>query len=497
MKHIRGGMSAIVKAMLLNFFSKDVNEFNFKTTGLRVPTETDVFGHIRADSIFFIEDEKACKIGFDVKGASGCKCCFGCQAFCGAKLHPPEGSYYVRHDEPDRSKWDPHTIETIKECIKAVDDAKGTGVGALQEVETNIGINYNPYGPLWDPYLVDLLDPPNCHYWDAMHCLYSSGGVAQFQANGYIYWLTKNGISLQDLDRFSTTVKGHRLKSKTFFQDRFVNDPLAHLKVFASECVDVVLVLNVHIDLVVGPSERMPEHVKCLQLLGEIAKILGKPQDIMRNLTVLEDKLHDHHVLYNRCGYKRIPKNHYLRHLPDCAAIHKIFMTCWAPERDHSNSKELARDCFNKCEKTILVRMNYQFFNDLADKPTILQETYLKDPLPCNTFDEMLGDGADVTASQHAVTVIGELGRGAYVWIVDVSAMVPVLCTVETFLHVRMPREADGSVQVMCTPLAYHGENKWLVQDVGRQVVEPVSHLMSRAFVYADPTTPCVVHARP
>ena len=109
----------------------------------------------------------------------------------------------------------------------------------------------------------------------------------------------------------------------------------------------------------------------------------------------------------------------------------------------------------------------------------------------------MLGDGADVTASQHAVTAIGELGRGAYVWIVDVSTMVPVLCTVETLLHVRMPREADGSVQVMCTPLVYHGENKWLVQDVGRQVVEPVSHLMSRAFVYTDPTTPCVVCVRP
>ena len=46
LKHIRGGMSAIVKAMLLNFSSKDVNEVNFKTSGLRLPTETDVFGHI-------------------------------------------------------------------------------------------------------------------------------------------------------------------------------------------------------------------------------------------------------------------------------------------------------------------------------------------------------------------------------------------------------------------------------------------------------------------
>ena len=63
----------------------------------------------------------------------------------------------------------------------------------------------------------------------------------------------------------------------------------------------------------------------------------------------------------------------------------------------------------------------------------------------------MLGDGAEVTVSQHAATALGELGRGTYVWIVDVSTMVPVLCTVETVMHVRMYREADGAVQVMCT----------------------------------------------
>ena len=116
---------------------------------------------------FFMQDERACKLGFDVKGASGCKCCFTCQAVCGATLHPPEESYFVRYDEPDRSKWDPHTPESIKECIKAVDTTNK--VGGLKEVETNIGINYNQYGPLWDPYLVDLMRAPHCHYW--MQCI--------------------------------------------------------------------------------------------------------------------------------------------------------------------------------------------------------------------------------------------------------------------------------------------------------------------------------------
>ena len=439
-----------------------------------------------------MEDERAYKIGFDIKGASGCKCCLSCRAICGATLHPPEGGYFVRFDEPDRSKWDPHTVESIKECINAVDAAKDAGP-ALKEVETNSGINYNPYGAFWDPYLVDLMRPPHFHFWDAMHCLYASGGVAQYQMNAYIYSLTQMGITVDDLDRFTNSTKGHRLQSKTFFKDRFVKSKNAHMRVFASECVDVVLVLSLHADLVVARTGSLPEEVECLQCLACIAKILGKPNDIMQNLTALEETLHRHHVLYNRCGYKRIPIHNYLRHLTDCIAMFEALLTAWAPERDHHYSKGIAQHCFDGCEKTILERSNYKFFSDLADKPTMLEETYLQNPTPCSTFDDMLG-GADVTASRDAITHIGELKRGTYVWIADATC-VPVLCTVETFLHVRM--DCRDSVQVMCSPMAYLSENTWSVQDTVRHVIEPVSHVMRRAIVYVDPSMPRVLHARP
>ena len=219
---IQGGMAAVVRMMLLTFFSKDTTDFNFKTSGIRVPTEADVFGDIRADCGFFIEDERACKVGFDVKGASGCKLCLYCKAICASHLHPAEGDYYVRFTEPDRSKWDPMTLADIKEVIQEIDAVKDNDE-LLKEMQTNTGINYNPQGPLWDPYLVELLDVPNCHYWDAMHCLYSSGGVAQYQTNGFIFALMElgTGFGLEDLDGFLATVKGHRLP-KVFFQDRFV-----------------------------------------------------------------------------------------------------------------------------------------------------------------------------------------------------------------------------------------------------------------------------------
>ena len=163
---------------------------------------------MRAGFGFFVEDEKACKTGFDVKGASGCKPCVYCKAICAAHLEPDD--YFVNYTEPDRALWDGVTHEEFKEFIQAVDAVKDSG--DLLEVQTNSGINYNPHGPLWDPYLVDLMNAPFCHYWDAMHCLYSSGGVALFQTNGFILAVLQHtSFELKDFDDFAASIEGTSL----------------------------------------------------------------------------------------------------------------------------------------------------------------------------------------------------------------------------------------------------------------------------------------------
>ena len=60
----RGGMAEITKQMLRTFFHP--SDFNFETTGVRLPTPAGLV-HVTAKFCFFCLEEKACKFLFNVK----------------------------------------------------------------------------------------------------------------------------------------------------------------------------------------------------------------------------------------------------------------------------------------------------------------------------------------------------------------------------------------------------------------------------------------------
>ena len=122
-----------------------------------------------------------------------------------------QSDYLVAITEHRRDKWDPHTPESFMD-IKAALDAVKDNTSELKELEVECGVNYDPNGFLWDPYLSQLLQIPNCIFWDIQHCLYASGGVAQIEVNGFVLEMLAHGITLVDLDTFAARAKGHKLK---------------------------------------------------------------------------------------------------------------------------------------------------------------------------------------------------------------------------------------------------------------------------------------------
>ena len=92
----------------------------------------------------------------------------------GAKSFPSAGDYFARFSEPDRNKWHPQTKDMLARMLVEVDAVKDNPE-ELEEIQFRTGIKYNPASLLWDPYLRDLVDAQHCHYWDAMHCLFTSG----------------------------------------------------------------------------------------------------------------------------------------------------------------------------------------------------------------------------------------------------------------------------------------------------------------------------------
>ena len=491
-EELEGGMPALLKKMVLTFF--DPSGWNFATTGLEIPVPGQPNENVRATFGFFILDERAVKLGLDIKGAAGAKCCgLECLNVCGAQTYPPQGDYFVRYSEPRRSRWHPHTRESFEQVLVELENVKDSP-SELAEMELRTGVNYNLHSILWDPYTRRLVGAPHCQFWDGMHCLCASGGIVQYQLNGFVLAILGCNIELTELDNFAAKCAGHKLDGN-FFTNRIVHNGNAHIKAFASECVDAVHVLELFVDMVVQPAGVLQDHVACFKLVCKIVKILGKPKDILLNVAELERTLEQHQTLYIQL-YKSIPKNHLTRHIVDCILRWETLFTCWAPERDHANSKAIARYAWNNCTRTILDRENWLFFKDLECDTDLLQETHFCETLPvrCDVFDSMLPPGSVATVSDRLCSPIGRVQKNEYVWAVDEVSRRPVLFFVKFFLCVKVPMVPEAYFFTAGLQLAPRGST-WATTVVSPVVLKPVCTLLRRAVVHVESLDPVVVHA--
>jgi hypothetical protein len=179
---VRGGMPAIVKMMLHQFFPpNEVSTFSFNVSGMQIPTETGGKFHLKAESTVFFLDEKAAKVDCSVKGAAGVKPCMYCKNVVGASTRPAAADYLIHYTEPRRARFDLHTPETFAEMKTILENFKDSP--ELPELEIMTGLKYDPHGLLWDEHLASIVQLPYGWFVDAMHCWYSSGGIAQFETN--------------------------------------------------------------------------------------------------------------------------------------------------------------------------------------------------------------------------------------------------------------------------------------------------------------------------
>ena len=121
-----------------------------------------------------------------------------------------------------------------------------------------------------------------------MHVYMASGGIAQWHLNALLrsFLAEGFGFSLAKLDEFGSQVQFPKTVSRlrgSFFQDRYVEKGVAHLKCFASECWLALSVLILFCSVVVERRQIMAEHVSGLKLLKSILEpeALPTPSDTM------------------------------------------------------------------------------------------------------------------------------------------------------------------------------------------------------------------------
>ena len=73
--------------------------------------------------------------------------------------------------------------------------------------EKATGLVYDVDGSLWDKEVRLMLQPPYSIYVDWMHTLCASGGIAQYELNGYLMALEGVGVSMEDIDEWKMHVK--------------------------------------------------------------------------------------------------------------------------------------------------------------------------------------------------------------------------------------------------------------------------------------------------
>ncbi len=123
------------------------------------------------------------------------------------------------------------------------------------------GLQYSASDILWHPTLKQVVCPVRQTYYDWMHVLIASGGLAQYEINQFVKEIRGLGIALKQLDEFASAVvlpKSRTELPSTFFQDRLVEDDDSCIRGFASEMLICITILSLFTETVLKPAGLLP-----------------------------------------------------------------------------------------------------------------------------------------------------------------------------------------------------------------------------------------------
>ncbi len=373
---VKGGMASLMQAVLLALWHPE--EWNFHRLGVRLPRlpESEAGPAPPAASEAgpappgvivkfrfgcFLSDEKALKEITQAKGASGCKPCVSCANIVGRvdARQVPQG-YLLHYSSAEWNRFDLWTHERFSSMQALVKETWETKPrAAAVEMERHCGVSFESgIGLVWGPAR-SIARVPECLYWDAMHCIWASGGIAQYEANQFLLCTSEAGIPLRMVNEFKNRFVlpiGSKTLHAFDLEERVVPGIDKHIRGFAQEIMSLLVVLFTFGDLVLRPRGLLLRHVRCMELLYEITELLTKPQGRcdVPHLRVLNS---EHHALFTSLYPACVkPKLHYVWHVLDCRERFGMLMMCFAPERKHRESKQLGSFCFRNMTKTLLCR---------------------------------------------------------------------------------------------------------------------------------------------
>jgi hypothetical protein len=324
----------------------------------------------------------------------------------------------------------------------------------LEYTEKAVGIKYDPLGVLFDDSVAGMIDLSSAMHCDVAHCLFASGGIAQYHLNMLVLRIVHTtSTTLDDIDRFQQRVKPFKGKlTKSFFKDRIVDGVGKHMRCFASECMTAVMVMAFFINLVLGPSGKLVEECVCFRLLEKLVFRICKRTSDYATLALEAAMQHQELFikLYPDCAK---PKLHYLLHAIRSWIISGEFLDCMGAEAEHKMPKRVMAFAYKSCTFTAMAYLLHDFFEAVQKVETFMSTHLSGGVVDCDYKLVLSGQEVCIRGmSRDIMTPIGHFSSrdnvrfGTCIGTVDffLSVTFGTLPTIKYFVVVEQHHQVPG-----------------------------------------------------
>ena len=334
-----------------------------------------------------LADAKAIMQITGVGGHSSYHPCCCCDAILGRLTEEDfaraQQTYYQPVTCLDEWKWGALTYEQFSVNAQHVKDAWLQSQRAGEAAETEYSIKFHSGAGIIYSSKAHVYRVPECVCWDAMHSIYASGGLAQFQCNDFICAVEAIGVPIASLQSFCEEValpSGLRIRAQ--LAERVRKEAPFHLKAFASEMLDIIVCLNAFCDMVLVPEGMLPAETACMGYLWNVTLLLLNMGDRAHVFQELIDRRVSEwlQALRDLCPRTYKPKFHYTKHINKALRKWGKIMTCFGAERHHRITKQIAAWCYKHADMSMLrralLRIVYRVRKPLLFTPNRLERRW-------------------------------------------------------------------------------------------------------------------------
>eukprot|EP00959_Pyramimonas_sp_CCMP1952_P447065 9360378-Pyramimonas_sp.AAC.1 len=197
-----GGMSEVMKVILLQFLGRGVNRPDLRDGVVLRLGEDRGPRLVHGDIAALLADERGHKFSLQAKGAAGHKTCLLCKNVLNkfSSWLSDLSGYCVDALTTDVALFDPHTKAPIYGIQQRLREIAASGANSeLLERQRTLGFNWVPTGMLQEPSL--SIDIPEVLAWDYVH-IYLVKGLFHVELTALLNKLAPHGFGGLALDKY-------------------------------------------------------------------------------------------------------------------------------------------------------------------------------------------------------------------------------------------------------------------------------------------------------